>query len=153
MALEHGEITEQNSWEQRSRCMPSSDTDFFEKVYQKAMQVELIARGLKAETESKIKVAYKGTIVGDYQADLLVADHVIVELKIAKEYQPADEAQLLKRTQGHWNQGRVTDQLRSYQSRVQTLGLLKTTPGGKERNPALLVEFKILEGIATIEVK
>ena len=68
---------------------------FVEKVYQKAMQVELIARGLKAETESKIKVAYKGTIVGDYQADLLVADHVIVGLKIAKEYQPADEAQLL----------------------------------------------------------
>ena len=58
------------------------------------MQVELIARGLKAETESKIKVTYMEVVVGDYQADLLVADQVIVELKVAKEYQPADEAQL-----------------------------------------------------------
>ncbi len=59
------------------------------------MQVELIARGLEAETESKIKVVYKGTVVGDYQADLLVADRVIVELKVAREYQAADEAQLI----------------------------------------------------------
>jgi GxxExxY protein len=33
--------------------------------------------------------------VGDYQADLLVADKVIVELKVAREYQSADEPQLL----------------------------------------------------------
>jgi GxxExxY protein len=50
---------------------------------------------LKAETESLIKVTYKGVVVGEYQADLLVADQVIVELKVAREYQPADEAQLL----------------------------------------------------------
>ena len=94
MALEHGEITEQilgAAFEVHSVL----GHGFLEKLYRKAMQVELIARGLKAETQSKIKVMYKGTIVGDYQADLLVADRVIVELKIAKEYQPADEAQLL----------------------------------------------------------
>ena len=68
---------------------------FLEKVYQRAMQVELIARGLKAETEARIQVTYKGVVVGDYQADLMVADQVVVELKVAKEYQPADEAQLL----------------------------------------------------------
>ena len=34
---------------------------------------------MKAETESKIKVTYKGVVVGDYQADLLVADQVIVD--------------------------------------------------------------------------
>jgi GxxExxY protein len=68
---------------------------FLEKVYQGAMQVELIARGLNAHTASKVKVSYKGVLVGDYQADLLVADKVIVELKVAREYQPADEAQLL----------------------------------------------------------
>jgi GxxExxY protein len=59
------------------------------------MQVELIDRGLKAETEAKIKVVYKGTIVGDYQADLFVAERVIVELKVAKSNNRADEAQLL----------------------------------------------------------
>ena len=68
---------------------------FLEKVYQRAMQVELELRGLVVEIESKIKVWYKGTIVGDYQADLFVNSSVIVELKVAKDYQPIDEAQLL----------------------------------------------------------
>jgi GxxExxY protein len=68
---------------------------FLEKVYQRAMVVELTYRGLKALDESKIKVVYKGHVVGDYEADLFVEDAVIVELKIAKEYQTADEAQLL----------------------------------------------------------
>ncbi len=68
---------------------------FLEKVYQRAMQVELQLRGLKADPESKIKVRYKDAIVGDYQADLFVQDCVIVELKVAREYQPADEPQLL----------------------------------------------------------
>jgi GxxExxY protein len=50
---------------------------------------------VKAELERKIKVLYKGVIVGDYEADLLVREFIIVELKVAKDYQPADEAQLL----------------------------------------------------------
>ncbi len=53
---------------------------FLEKVYQRAMQVELNIRGLRAEDESKIKVVYKGSVVGDYEADLLVDEAVIVEL-------------------------------------------------------------------------
>src|SRR5437763_15470974 len=68
---------------------------FLEKVYQRAMKVELEARGFKADIESKIKVWYKGVIVGDYQADLFVNEAVIVEVKVAKEYQSADEPQLL----------------------------------------------------------
>jgi GxxExxY protein len=68
---------------------------FLERVYQRAMQVELNARGVNCDLESKITVRFKGEVVGDYQADLFVADCVIVELKVAREYQPADEAQLL----------------------------------------------------------
>jgi GxxExxY protein len=92
--LEHGEITEQivgAAFEVHSVL----GYGFLEKVYQRAMQAELIARGLKAETESKIKVVYKGVVVGDYQADLFVANQVIVEIKVAKEYQAADEAQVI----------------------------------------------------------
>ena len=94
MVLEHGEITEQivgAAFEVHSIL----GYGFLEQVYQRAMQVELTARGMKAELESKIKVTYKGEVVGDYQADLLVAERVIVEIKVAREYQPADEAQLL----------------------------------------------------------
>jgi GxxExxY protein len=68
---------------------------FLEKVYQRAMQVELCNRGLRAELESRIKVVYKGTVVGDYLADLLVEEAVIVELKVTKTYNPEDEPQLL----------------------------------------------------------
>jgi GxxExxY protein len=68
---------------------------FLEKVYQRAMQVELQGLGLKAETEHKIKVIYKGSIVGDYAADLFVEEAVIVELKVAQSYNSFDEAQLI----------------------------------------------------------
>ncbi|MBW3597705.1 MAG: GxxExxY protein [Planctomycetes bacterium] len=68
---------------------------FLENVYQRAMQVELETRGLKAEIEHGIRVTYKSVDVGFYEADLFVNDCVIVELKIAKSYRPDDEAQLL----------------------------------------------------------
>ena len=68
---------------------------FLEKVYQKAMQVELSQNGLQAELEQPIKIRFKGAIVGDYYADLFVEGKVIVELKAAKVYRPKDEAQLL----------------------------------------------------------
>ncbi len=68
---------------------------FLEKVYQKAMQVELIKKGLSAATEHPITVRYKGVVVGNYQADIYVDEAVIVELKVAKKYNPEDEAQLL----------------------------------------------------------
>ena len=42
---------------------------FLEKVYQRAMQVELIKRGRSAETETSIKVLYKSAVVGEYYAD------------------------------------------------------------------------------------
>jgi GxxExxY protein len=68
---------------------------FLERVYQKALQTEIISRGLRAEIEHPIKVAYKGVIVGDYFADLLVDELVVVELKIAPNYNRQDEPQLL----------------------------------------------------------
>lgn len=68
---------------------------FLERVYQKALQAELVGRGLRAEIEHPLKLMYKGTLVGDYFADLLVEEAVVVELKIAAGYNPQDEAQLL----------------------------------------------------------
>ena len=41
-----------------------------EKVYQRAMQVELLRRGFPAALEHPIQVQYKGVVVGDYAADL-----------------------------------------------------------------------------------
>ena len=68
---------------------------FLESVYKRAMQVELQSHGLKCEFESPIKVKYRTVIVGDFRADLFVNDVVIVELKVAKDYNAEDEPQLL----------------------------------------------------------
>lgn len=68
---------------------------FLERVYQRALQVELVRRGFQAETEHALKVHYKDVIIGDYYADLLVNDAVLVELEVAPAYDKRDEAQLL----------------------------------------------------------
>ncbi len=68
---------------------------FLERVYQRAMQVELVQRGISAEIEKRLTVRYKNVVVGDYDADLLVQDVVLVEIKVAPQYDKRDEAQLL----------------------------------------------------------
>jgi GxxExxY protein len=68
---------------------------FLEKVYQKAMQVELIRRGLKADLEYPVKVYFKNVNVGEYSADIFVEEEILVELKVAKIYNKEDEPQLL----------------------------------------------------------
>jgi GxxExxY protein len=73
---------------------------FLEKVYQRAMQIELQSRGVKVELEPKIQVQFKGVIVGDYAADLLVEEKIIVELKADATYQSFHEAQLLNELRG-----------------------------------------------------
>lgn len=73
---------------------------FLERVYQRAMQVELQLRKLEVELEHKIQVSFKGVIVGDYQADLFVERSIMVELKADATYNPAHEAQLLNELKG-----------------------------------------------------
>ena len=68
---------------------------FLERVYHRALQVELVKRGVRAELEKRITVRYKGVVVGEYDADLLVEDSVVVEIKVASQYDKRDEAQVL----------------------------------------------------------
>ncbi len=68
---------------------------FLERVYQRALQIELLRRGATAEIEKRIQVQYKGIVVGDYDADLIVDGCVAVEIKVAPQYDKRDEAQLL----------------------------------------------------------
>jgi len=68
---------------------------FLEKIYKKAMIIELKKEGLQVVEESKIEVHYEGEIIGEYYADLLVEDKVIVELKSTKDSNEAYEKQLI----------------------------------------------------------
>ena len=68
---------------------------FLEKVYENALLIELKKRGLKARSQAPIKVIYKEAPVGEYYADLLVEEKVIVELKTVDNLNRNHEAQLL----------------------------------------------------------
>jgi GxxExxY protein len=68
---------------------------FLERVYQRALQAELTRRGVAAEIERRIQVKYKGIVVGDYDADVIVDGCVAVEIKVNPQYDKRDEAQLL----------------------------------------------------------
>ena len=68
---------------------------FLEKVYHKALVVELKLRRLPIEEEYAIKVIYKNEIVGEYYADIFVERKVIVEIKVDDKYNSQHEAQLL----------------------------------------------------------
>ena len=94
MSLLHGEITEQiiAAAFEVHRILGYG---FLERVYQRAMQVELQLRGLNAHLEQSIQVYYKDHIVGDYAADVNVNSVVLVELKVAAQYNAYDEAQLI----------------------------------------------------------
>jgi GxxExxY protein len=68
---------------------------FLEKVYENALLFELKNCSFTAQKQQRIEVFYEGHKVGDYFADLIVEDCVIVELKAAEGIRPEHEAQLL----------------------------------------------------------
>lgn len=68
---------------------------FLEKVYENALAHELRKAGLKVVQQHALQVFYDGVVVGDYNADLLVEDRVLVELKAAKALDEVHMAQCL----------------------------------------------------------
>lgn len=68
---------------------------FLERVYQRALFLELKSRGLQVEFQKQILVYYKKVKVGEYYADLIVNDQVVIELKCASTLIEAHEKQLL----------------------------------------------------------
>ena len=68
---------------------------FLEKVYQNAMYLELKNQGYNVEPQKQIKVYYKEMVVGEYYADLLIDDTIILELKACECLMDAHKAQLI----------------------------------------------------------
>ncbi|NVN92532.1 MAG: GxxExxY protein [Desulfuromonadales bacterium] len=69
-------------------------TGFLEKVYENALLEELIVRGIKTEAQKPISVVYKGKVVGEYFADLVVEGSIIIELKALDKLTDIHEIQL-----------------------------------------------------------
>jgi GxxExxY protein len=68
---------------------------FLEKVYENSLIIELKKAGIAAIAQAPIKALYDGNVVGEYFADILVDNKVLVEVKAARALAPDHEAQLL----------------------------------------------------------
>jgi GxxExxY protein len=68
---------------------------YLESVYERCMLIELRKTGLRIESQKQIQVLYDSQIVGDFVADILVENCIIVELKVVRQLLKIHEAQLV----------------------------------------------------------
>jgi len=68
---------------------------FLESVYGNALYIVLTGYGLCVERQKNISVFFRGNMIGDFKADLIINKKVIVELKAVRALDPAHEAQLI----------------------------------------------------------
>jgi GxxExxY protein len=68
---------------------------FLESVYEKALVLALRQRGLSASSQHPLKVLFRGECVGDFFADILVEQKVLVELKAVRTLAPEHQAQII----------------------------------------------------------
>ncbi len=81
---------------------------FLEKVYENALAHELRRTGFGVEQQKPLPVYYDGVVVGDYYADLLVDNSLVIELKTAKAIDDSHLAQGLNYLKaGRTNRGLI----------------------------------------------
>lgn len=68
---------------------------FLEKVYEKALLEEFQLRGIEAVAQKELSVSYKGKQIGQYWADILVENQILLELKSVEALTKVHEAQVL----------------------------------------------------------
>ncbi|MBW1767404.1 MAG: GxxExxY protein, partial [Deltaproteobacteria bacterium] len=68
---------------------------FLESVYEKCLLIEMRKAGLDTETQKPITVYYDGEVVGEFVADMMVNDAVVIELKSVRRIIRAHEIQLV----------------------------------------------------------
>jgi GxxExxY protein len=75
-------------------------TGFLEKVYENSLALELRERGFSVKQQHGITVTYHGAIVGQYFADLLVNNELLIEIKVAKVLDDASHLQCINYLKG-----------------------------------------------------
>jgi GxxExxY protein len=92
--LVHGDVTDEII-KQYYHVYNTLGYGFLEKVYENALRVSLSKNGLEVKQQWPIQVCFEQEPVGDYFADLLIGNRVIVEVKVADAISPKHEAQLV----------------------------------------------------------
>lgn len=94
MALLHEELTRKIL----EACFEVSNelgAGFLESVYQNALLIALRQKGLKVQSQFPLEVKFRGEVVGQFFADILIKDTVIVELKAVAALAPVHQAQVI----------------------------------------------------------
>jgi GxxExxY protein len=68
---------------------------FLESVYEKALMIELESIGLRADNQKILNISYKNHLVGEFKADIIVDDKIIIEIKAVNNLISQHEAQLI----------------------------------------------------------
>lgn len=94
MPLQHAELTERIigcAYRVHNRL----GFGFLESVYENCMMIELAKQGLAVKRQCPISVYYDDVVVGEFVADIIVEDTIILELKSLRQIAPAHEIQLV----------------------------------------------------------
>ncbi len=73
---------------------------FLESVYENAFAIQLELCGLQVERQRPILVRFRGNVVGEFRADFVIEERLLVEIKAASALLPAHEAQLINYLKG-----------------------------------------------------
>jgi GxxExxY protein len=90
----HKELTEKLI-EASLEVMKELGSGFLESVYEKALLIILRQKGITVRSQVPLKVSFRGEVVGEFFADILADEKVIVELKAVKVLMPEHQAQLI----------------------------------------------------------
>lgn len=90
----HKELTEKII-EACFEVMTELGSGFLESVYEKSLLIALSQKGIAAHSQVPIKVKFRGEVVGEFFADILVKETIIVELKTVKALLPEHQAQVI----------------------------------------------------------
>lgn len=90
------------------QVMNELGTGFLESVYEKSLQVALAQVGIRAKRQVPITVTFRGAVVGEFYADLLIENKLILELKTVDRLSSEHQAQVPQRD---WHTRRPADKL------------------------------------------
>ena len=91
--LKHKEITDKILHAFFKVVYPKLGYGFLEKVYENALTLALQSSGMKVQQQKRIEVYFQGSVVGEYFADLVVEDAIIIEIKAVRRIIRDHEAQ------------------------------------------------------------
>lgn len=92
--MKHADLTEKII-EACFEVMNELGAGFLESVYEKSLLVALKEKGLSAEFQVPLKVTFRGKVVGEFFADVIIEQKVLIELKTVKSLLPEHQAQVI----------------------------------------------------------